>query len=67
VTRWEPRESGPALKTPESDEALKILNKNLFCTFLGTLYKNQELYQKIKSYIEIENPYLFKMYDECNQ
>jgi len=45
--------------------SLALLSHTLFCSFLGTLYKNQELYRSVREHIKKENIYLFYQYQKC--
>ncbi len=75
ITSWKPQEDATEKKIlekvaeipqgPESP-ALNMLSKTMFCTFLGSLIKNPELYKKVKEYIKTQNLYLYKQYDSCN-
>jgi len=50
----------------EDNPVVKELSKTLFCTFLGTLYQDQELYQRVKEFIKEKNLYLYNQYERCN-
>ncbi len=52
-------------KVPQ-DSATKELSKTLFCSMLGSLYKNKELYQKVKDFVKEDNLYLYNQYKKCN-
>ncbi len=75
VVSWKPQEDATekkilekvAERPLETSPALTLLSKTLFCTFLGTLIKNPELYTQVKNYIKEQNLYLFKQYDVCNE
>jgi len=51
-------------------EALKIVSHEmqlgLFCSLLGTLVTDQELYKKVKTKVQEQNPYLFEKMKLCN-
>ena len=47
--------------------AARELSKTLLCSFLGSLHKDQALYQRVKNYIKEENLYLYNQYDRCNE
>tara|TARA_B100001971_G_scaffold91031_1_gene83954 strand:- start:23557 stop:24087 length:531 start_codon:yes stop_codon:yes gene_type:complete len=70
VVAWAPKEG--SIESNSTDENVKekvsqsILSKTLFCTMLGTIYKDQELYKAVKKHLEENNLYLFKQIDKCN-
>lgn len=69
VTAWSPKDSSDISDTSESSKekiSQSILSKTLFCTMLGSIYKNKELYQAVKKHLEENNLYLFKQIDKCN-
>ena len=47
--------------------AARELSKSLLCSFLGSLYTNQDLYQDVKAHIKKTNLYLFNQYQRCNE
>lgn len=47
--------------------ALSLLEKSLFCSLLGTLFTDEELYAKVKNHIKVNNLYLFKQIARCNE
>lgn len=63
--KWEPMHQTTTENTKESSTA-QILSKTLFCSLLGTLRTDDELYQKVKKQVELNNYYLFKQIEECN-
>lgn len=46
---------------------ISALSQTLFCSLLGSLYKDRELYQKVKEFIKKENLYIYKQYAKCNE
>lgn len=67
ITSWKPKDNNNlTLSTSSQDEALSLLSKTLFCSLLGTLISNEELYQKVKEHIEKSNLYLYQQIDKCN-
>ncbi len=75
VISWKPREveAPKEVETAvnnsdtEFDNNSKEISKVLFCTMLGSLYKNKELYTQIKEYIKKDNLFLYNQYDKCNE
>lgn len=65
AVKWEPVQSEESKNENESTTA-QVLSKTLFCSLLGTLRTNEELYQKVKNQVEANNYYLFKQIQECN-
>ncbi len=70
LIRWEPmqdlanKDGHPGgVEGPAST----LLSKTLFCSLLGTLRTNDELYQNVKKHVEKTNLYLFKQIEECNK
>jgi hypothetical protein len=60
-----------ASETTEASKAdnsllIEALSKTLFCSFLGSLRENSELYDQVKSYIKTKNLYLYNQYQKCN-
>lgn len=52
----------------ESDtQAAKELSKALFCSLLGSLFKNKELYDQVKAHVKQDNLYLYRQYKKCNE
>lgn len=47
--------------------AASELSKALLCSFLGSLYTDQDLYQSVKAHIKKTNLYLFNQYQRCNE
>ena len=69
VTSWSPKDSSGDDDMSESSKvkvSQSILSRTLFCTLLGSIYKNKELYQAVKKHLEENNLYLFKQIDKCN-
>ena len=68
VVSWKPKDNNNLTQIGgSSNPIIQALSKSLFCTFLGSLYKNKQLYQEVKDYIEKNNLYLFKQYESCNK
>ena len=67
VVAWKPKEEPVSEKVIESStEVVTVLSKSLFCSFLGTLYVDNDLYEKVKGHISKHNPYILKQYKTCN-
>ncbi|MDH5581067.1 MAG: hypothetical protein OEY33_04110, partial [Bdellovibrionales bacterium] len=49
-----------------SSPIINALSKTIFCSFLGTLYLNKDLYESVKDHISKNNLYLLKQYKVCN-
>ncbi|MCO4753638.1 MAG: hypothetical protein KC478_04115 [Bacteriovoracaceae bacterium] len=47
-------------------EALNLLNKTMFCSTLGSLYSDQDLYKKVKAHLKGNNLYLYRQIEKCN-
>ncbi|RLA62367.1 MAG: hypothetical protein DRQ88_11820 [Epsilonproteobacteria bacterium] len=61
--------SWKAKKAPvqfNESKTLEILEKTLFCSFLGSLLPNQDLYQKVKDFIKEQNLFIYNQYQKCN-
>ena len=68
VTSWKPKE-GSSTEITQSygqTEALDLLSQTLFCSLLGSLYSDQGLYQKVKEHLKVNNLYLYKNIEKCN-
>jgi hypothetical protein len=61
VTGWRFLETGI-----KKSEILSVFEKSLFCTFLGSLLNNKDLYLKVKDFIKTENIYLYNQIPKCN-
>ena len=48
------------------DKVIDLLSKTLFCTLLGSLYVDEELYQRVKDHLKKSNLYLYKNVEKCN-
>jgi hypothetical protein len=79
VTKWHPFDPKDSLSGEKNEdshapntqlEAIKLISKelqqSLFCSLLGTLVLDQELYAKVKARVEKTNPFLFEKMKECN-
>lgn len=80
VVSWKSKNSTPqmlvdngynqaATLTDETEPSSLIdeLQKTLFCSFLGSLYSDQDLYQKVKDHVQENNLYLYKQIQRCNE
>ena len=65
VTSWRKKKELPDETSPENT-AIEKLNLTLFCSFIGTLYNDRELYVKIKNLMKQKNLFLYKQYEKCN-
>ena len=63
VFSWKSKKKMVALS---EDKTLKNLEKALFCSFLGSLLPNTDLYQKVKDYIKDQNLFIYNQYKKCN-
>ncbi|MAZ49845.1 MAG: hypothetical protein CME65_14885 [Halobacteriovoraceae bacterium] len=66
VVGWKPKDTSAPTQSSEVSPALKILSKTLFCSLLGSLILDEELYTKVKEHIKEKNFYLYKQFDQCN-
>ena len=78
IVSWKPKQmvdkvdvvnpdSGSYSNNTSESAAAKELSKALLCSFLGSLYENQDLYQKVKEHIKEKNLYLYNQYERCNE
>lgn len=70
VTSWKRNEEDKIAQvapTNSGGEIVDYLGKTLFCSMLGTLYKDKELYEKVKEYMKENNLYLYNQYEKCNE
>ena len=68
ITSWKARDIISSIDNQRSsDGALGLLSKTLFCSLLGSLYKNVELYEKVKEHVKENNLYLYNQYEKCNE
>lgn len=66
VTSWKPKDSKSLQAMSNGDDALSLLSKTMFCSLLGSLISNQDLYQQVKAHVKENNLYLFRQFNECN-
>ena len=68
VTSWKPKVSEVVEATTKSidQKLMDYMGKTLFCSLLGSLYQDQELYNRVKDYIKENNLFLFKQINTCN-
>lgn len=68
IVAWRPKE---VESISSSSDSLKIavseVSRTLFCSFLGALFKDKDLYVKVKNFVKLENMYVYKQYDKCNE
>jgi hypothetical protein len=64
VVSWQKKEE--ADRDAPIETLYNVLGKTMFCSFLGTLIKNTELYNEVKEFIQSENPYIYNQYSQCN-
>jgi heme-degrading monooxygenase HmoA len=50
-----------------TSDVLDHLSQTLFCSMLGTLYKDKELYDKVKNHMKENNLYIYNQYEKCNE
>jgi hypothetical protein len=67
VTSWKPQQEKNNESQGSVDLTASLLSKTLFCSMLGSLYKNADLYQKVKEFLKEDNLYLYNQYDKCNE
>ena len=77
ILSWKPKNDNAGYGNPQVDTSnsggdndsavSRELSKTLLCSFLGSLYQDPELYDKVKSHIESSNLYLFNQYERCNK
>lgn len=71
VLSWKPKKSellnGVPTQVNIDSELIGTVERTLFCTMLGALYKDPALYKKVKDYIQKNNLYLYKQYTRCNE
>lgn len=70
VTSWKPKDASNGSEisgVAPSNDLVEYVGKALFCSLLGTLYNDQDLYQKVKTYIKENNLYLYNQYEKCNE
>jgi hypothetical protein len=67
IVSWKPKtEAGEVLMDDRGSSALDLLSKTLFCSLLGAIYTDQELYQKVKNHVKENNLFLFNKISDCN-
>lgn len=65
IVAWKPVDEKK--EDPGKTKLMEKLQKSLFCSFLGSLFKNQDIYNAVKNYIKEDNLYLYKQYSICNE
>lgn len=68
VMAWKPKQELNKVKkeSPMENKAMAHLQNVLFCSLIGSLYKDPTLYHRVKEFIKKENIYLFYQYKKCN-
>jgi hypothetical protein len=67
IVAWKPKEEVKDTEVATtSSPIINALSKTIFCSFLGTLYLNKDLYESVKDHISKNNLYLLKQYKVCN-
>jgi hypothetical protein len=71
LTDWKPFEEdiqirGSSTEVGVNQKLLEELQKGYFCSLLGTLYANPELYQQVKEFTKERNLFLYKKIANCN-
>jgi hypothetical protein len=71
ITSWKAKDENSvsvSYASPDGENPLiNEISKTLFCSFLGSLYQDPELYQKVKDFIKEKNLYLYRQYERCNE
>lgn len=67
VVGWKPKDASDASSDLNKNPALNLLSKTLFCSLLGSLILNEDLYTQVKNHVKENNYYLFKQIEKCNQ
>ena len=67
VTSWKPKDSSKLQISEGGDPALNLLSSTLFCSLLGAIYEDQDLYQRVKSHLKTNNLYLYNQIKSCNK
>ncbi len=66
VTSWKPKDSSRLVTEKADSKSLNLLSKTLFCSLLGSLYVNKDLYNQVKEHVKANNLYLYKQISSCN-
>ena len=69
ITSWKPKQPEQVVtqsSAPEDSKTLNLLSKTLFCSLLGTLISDEELYQNVKNHVKETNLYLYNQFEKCN-
>jgi hypothetical protein len=70
VISWKPNAEDKVSQVTTTAESgsvvLDYLSKTMFCSFLGTLYNDKELYEKVKEYMKENNLFIYNQYEKCN-
>jgi hypothetical protein len=51
----------------EKAQLVDKMEVTLFCSTLGSLYQDKELYDKVKNHLKETNIYIYQQIDRCNQ
>lgn len=71
VTSWKPKDVQDLVSSVEkhssvSSSVVETLGKTLFCSMLGSLKKEDDLYKSVKAFLKKDNLYLYKQIKKCN-
>jgi hypothetical protein len=68
VTSWKPQDVMKVNDVGDSpDNLIDYVGKTLFCSILGTLLTDQDLYSKVKEHVKKNNIYLYDQFAKCNE
>lgn len=67
ITSWTPKEGKKNHQTNLNEKMLSRVEETLFCSLLGALRVDQDLYLRVKNFVKENNHYLFQQYARCNE
>lgn len=72
ITAWKPKDFAYQQADQEgystnTNNITEVLSKTLFCSLIGSLFSNPDLYQKVKAHVKENNLYLYNQIDTCNE
>ncbi len=68
VTSWKTQDVMKVNEVGGSSEKLvDYMGKTLFCSVLGTLLTDEQLYKKVKEHVKNNNIYLYEQFSKCNE
>jgi len=68
IVSWTPKDGVTGSQSVNVDQQLlQNVGTTLFCSMLGSLVSNKNLYDQVKNHLKVSNIYIFNQYQKCNE